>query len=192
MSHPLIDVEIQKRFQIGTFSKQIQDKQYNILCRLVNESCFSNMKTLEIGSWTGLSATIIGQCVQRMKGTHYCVDWFKGDINWKTKEKELLTLDVKGKFLENIGFFRLNDTIQLLEMKSEEAISRFEDNYLHFIFIDGEHTPHAVKFDITSWWSKLIKGYIMCGHDFEQTPEIIKELLHNVQIEHDIWWIRKE
>jgi len=192
MPHHLIDSNIQQRFVIANISKQIHDSQYEMLEQLVKISGCSNMQTLEIGSWTGLSAVIIGEVVQRMKGTHYCVDWFKGTSDndgylQETSQK----YNIKERFLNNIKYFELDDTIKLIEMKSNEAVKLFDNDSLDFIFIDGDHSELGVMQDITLWLPKLkIKKY-MCGHDYLACKPVVDKIFTIREIHNDIWYIKK-
>lgn len=37
---------------------------------------------------------------------------------------------------------------------------------LDFVFIDGDHTLNAVRFDIEKWWPHIVDGGLLCGHDW--------------------------
>ena len=114
--HYLAQQQFQHHFEIGNVTKQIQDVQYDTLQNLVSDVYKPNLVTLEIGSWTGLSAILIGDVVQRTRGTHYCVDWFKGNENIVGSEainKIVEKVDVSKIFKRNIEFFNLLDTIKL-------------------------------------------------------------------------------
>jgi hypothetical protein len=49
---------------------------------------------------------------------------------------------------------------------SSEAVKRFEDGSLDFVFIDGNHAYEYVVEDIALWSKKVRKGGIVSGHDF--------------------------
>lgn len=48
----------------------------------------------------------------------------------------------------------------------DDMVSRFDDNYFDFVFIDADHTYDAVKKDIANWESKVKPGGLLCGHDY--------------------------
>lgn len=192
MSHPLVGENHQTRFEVGGISKQIHDNQYDVIVNLVRSCIHPNMQTLEIGSWTGLSAVLIGQPVQRMKGVHHCVDWFQGTVDNDGHLKETSEkYDIKNIFLSNISFFNLNDTINLKVMKSEEAVKHFTDNSLDFIFIDGDHNTEAVIRDINWWFPKLKLGKYISGHDYLACQPALNTISLNVEVNSDIWYARK-
>tara|TARA_B100001029_G_C15016155_1_gene427481 strand:- start:74 stop:766 length:693 start_codon:yes stop_codon:yes gene_type:complete len=62
--------------------------------------------------------------------------------------------------------FESLDFVKILHMNSENASSKFDNNYFDYIYIDGEHSYKAVIKDLKSWYPKLkINGKIF-GDDF--------------------------
>lgn len=189
-----------KRFIVNTnppISKQIQDCQYDTLQRLVADCFCANMITCEIGSFTGLSAVLIGEVVQRAKGTHYCIDWWKGNPQGQggmTKEV-MEQFNVAQQFRDNIEFFNLTDTIKQIICKSNKASSQFENEYFDFIFIDGDHSTPAIIEDFDLYYPKLKKGKVISGHDFSASINAIDEIYKKYRLpiykENDIWWLTK-
>jgi hypothetical protein len=58
----------------------------------------------------------------------------------------------------------------IIRKKSKDAVKQFEDKSLDYVFIDGEHTYHAVKEDITMWLPKVKPGGWIGGHDYKNLP----------------------
>jgi len=56
--------------------------------------------------------------------------------------------------------------VHLLRMTSMEAIEKFEDNSLDFVYIDGNHRFRYMAEDISEWCFKVKVGGIICGHDY--------------------------
>jgi hypothetical protein len=55
---------------------------------------------------------------------------------------------------------------QLIRSTSADAVGRFEDNSVDFVYIDGDHTYEFVSQDIARWWPKIKPGGILSGHDY--------------------------
>ena len=56
---------------------------------------------------------------------------------------------------------------ELIRESSREAISRFEDKSLDFVYIDANHSYEEVLFDINNWSKKVKDGGIIAGHDYD-------------------------
>ncbi len=55
---------------------------------------------------------------------------------------------------------------KIIQEFSKDAVKRFEDESLDFVFIDANHTYQYVKEDIELWTPKVRKGGIVSGHDY--------------------------
>jgi len=191
-----VSFDDQDRFIVGDISKQILDHQYIVLRELAVMAASPNMQAVEIGSWTGLSAVLIGEVIQRVNGNLYSIDWYKGSTDGAAHLKAATEVfDVPSIFRQNIEHFKLENTVQLWIKTSEEAAKEFKDRSLNFIFIDGDHTYEAVKKDINLWYPKLMKNGIICGHDYKHNNSAVclavDELLPGASNLEDIWWIRR-
>lgn len=49
--------------------------------------------------------------------------------------------------------------------RSNVAASLFEEEFLDFVYIDGNHDFEHVKEDIANWWPKVKPGGLFGGHD---------------------------
>jgi len=56
---------------------------------------------------------------------------------------------------------------ELIKDWSSEAVRRFEDESLDFVYIDGNHTLEYAIQDISLWAKKVRKGGIVSGHDYQ-------------------------
>lgn len=62
---------------------------------------------------------------------------------------------------------RYRKRAQLIRSTSLDAVDRFEDGSLDFVYIDGNHSHEHVLQDITIWWPKIRSGGSMGGHDLD-------------------------
>jgi len=64
---------------------------------------------------------------------------------------------------------RMKDTnSELIQLPSMEALDKFEDNSLDFVYIDANHDYKFVFEDVEGWSKKVRKGGIVSGHDYGQ------------------------
>ncbi|HEC66979.1 MAG TPA: class I SAM-dependent methyltransferase [bacterium] len=57
--------------------------------------------------------------------------------------------------------------LKVLRMLSTDAARIFPDEYFDLVFIDADHSYHAVRDDIIAWYPKVKTGGILAGHDME-------------------------
>lgn len=67
--------------------------------------------------------------------------------------------DTKERLKDYPNFFLILET-------SAEALKKFDDNSLDFVYIDGNHNYENVLFDITEWTKKVKPGGIVAGDDY--------------------------
>jgi hypothetical protein len=51
-------------------------------------------------------------------------------------------------------------------MWSHDAVHKFQDNSIDFIYLDANHSYGAALRDLTIWYPKLRPQGWFCGHDF--------------------------
>jgi hypothetical protein len=105
-------------------------------------SCVKHAVAIDIWSETGV----------RSQNDDWC------SVNALDKQyKNMLSLANRDNRVEVIKDFSLN------------AISKFDDEYFDFVYIDADHTESAVYADLCAWWSKVRSGGILAGHDYCKT-----------------------
>ncbi len=76
----------------------------------------------------------------------------------------------------------LGQFIEIIPYDSVEASKKFNDNYLHFVYLDSSHEYESTKEEIKAWFPKLIDGYKLAGHDYdlyEDVKNAVTELIPN-------------
>jgi predicted O-methyltransferase YrrM len=132
-------------------------------------SKFNNgAKFIEIGSWLGQSAAYMAVEIANSNKNidFYCVDLWEANEEYKNASV-VLENKFYQTFLNNIE--PAKDLIKPIKAPSLEAVSKFEDEYFDFIFIDAAHDYENVKKDIEAWFPKLKRNGIFAGHDFVHT-----------------------
>jgi hypothetical protein len=142
---------------------------------------------VEIGSHLGESTTIfLG--FENIHSIH-CVDpWNQNPIYEKI-------------FDARLEDFIKNNRCKKLKTISTKACSRFANESIDMVYIDGNHDYDNVKTDISVWYPKLISGGILAGHDYSidhpGTKQAIDEFILNKNtslktfLDHS-WYIIKE
>lgn len=59
--------------------------------------------------------------------------------------------------------------VEVLRMGSLEAVDRFEDGSLDWIYIDADHRYEGCRDDLAAWLPKLKVGGLLCGDDYGRT-----------------------
>jgi len=134
---------------------------------------------IEVGSWMGKSAVFMGvEILNSGKDIKFeCIDnWAYEDKNYKWvnpafKEYSLKAFDT---FKENIK--PLSSIIKYHRMDSVDAAALYDDDSLHFVFIDASHEFDDVRNDLKSWFPKVKVGGVIAGDDYskELWPGVVK------------------
>jgi hypothetical protein len=93
--------------------------------------------------------------------TCHAVDTWKGDEHAGRYGEEVFA-DVQEYNNKHYASFS-----GLLRMTFDQALTRFEDNCLDLLHIDGLHTYDAVAHDVQAWLPKVRPGGVMLLHDVE-------------------------
>lgn len=92
----------------------------------------------------------------------YGVDAWKiyGDYaDYSAEKLDLLYEQVKKESAQYLNY-------EIIKEFSTDAVKRFEDNSLDFVYIDANHYEPYITQDITEWSKKIRKGGIVSGHDY--------------------------
>lgn len=148
---------------------QISDQDAVTIEKLIRKYSMQNMVVVELGSYTGKSSITMLPYIRQMNGKLYCVDWFKGNVGVEaeitTSYQQYNILDIFRRNIREAGF---DGYVTVLVGTIDSAASIVKDGVADFIFIDADHRYSSVKNDILSWYPKLKKGGLICGHDFEK------------------------
>lgn len=64
---------------------------------------------------------------------------------------------------------------ELIRESSMDAIKKFEDESLDFVYIDANHEDPYISEDIIEWSKKVRKGGIISGHDYYKNKRRVGE-----------------
>lgn len=71
-----------------------------------------------------------------------------------------------GTIMRNVLNSGLGEHIEIIPIDSLNASLKFNDQSLHFVFVDASHTFEGTKADIRLWWQKILDGCYLSGHDY--------------------------
>jgi predicted O-methyltransferase YrrM len=149
---------------------------------------------LEIGTDTGISTRYLLDMIPGLK--LYGIDPYINYIDWNNmnlNERE----ETYKIFMHSLS--RYGNRHVHYRMTSDDAVSKFEDESLDFIFVDGLHTYDQVLLDCRNYYPKLKKNGLFCGHDYGTIEEVrravdefAKEVNKEIQfMRQDNWtWIK--
>lgn len=155
---------------------------------------------VEIGTAFGRSTIALGLGTKVSGfGKVYGVDPHTGDIEIK---RRMDGVEVKYSSLEgfkrNITRFELENWIEPIVDKSEDAVKKWDGKGIRLLFVDGWHTHEAVLHDIREWGKFVLPGGTIAAHDYTKVRDAIhegmealkgKELLH---VDDNMVYFRKE
>jgi len=148
-------------------AKQVPSREQEIVLRTLAEAAARpGARFLEVGSWLGESAAILGKVAQCHDGHLFCVDWWKGSYGtelYGTAQKE----DVFARFWTGIREKGLDDTVVPIRGRSDLAAEILKEGAFDLVFIDGDHRYRGALRDIQAYSSFVRSGGILCGHDCE-------------------------
>ena len=119
---------------------------------------------VEIGVWKGENIEALLQRCPNIKKM-YGIDPYKAYGNYLVYRDDAFLAPLRTEAVERIA--KLGDKAELIELSSAEAVNKFEDESVDFVFIDGDHSFEAVYKDLQGWYKRLKPGGIFSGHDFD-------------------------
>lgn len=128
-----------------------------------------DMTLVEVGSWLGKSAALMGVEIENSGTTAklHCVDpWVDGgpDLRDTNHYQRVASRPLLDQFLENVAPVRRH--IVPVQKMSVDAARDFADGSVDFLMLDGDHSYDAVRDDIAAWLPKMAPRSIISGDDY--------------------------
>ncbi len=116
---------------------------------------------VELGTQAGLSYFTFCQALRdhAVESRAFAVDTWAGDEHTGQYDESVFR-EVDAHNRENYADFS-----ELLRMRFEAAVSRFDDESIELLHIDGFHSYEAVSQDFSTWYPKLKPGAVVLFHD---------------------------
>jgi len=144
---------------IGEFPTEIRNANRESLAQWLHELDFKT--GVEIGVASGSYSNKLCKYNPQMK--IWGVDPWTPYPEYKDYVEEVMF-----ESLEEGAHIRLDkySNYTFLKEYSSDALKRFEDNSLDFVYLDGNHADPFVSEDINGWYKKIRSGGILAGHDY--------------------------
>ena len=147
------------------------------LCRMLPD----NASILEIGSFNGSSAMVMGHATQGRNINIFCIDpWrdYLGQDDFVDFDRERIADDgrIMQEFVRNTAF--LGTRMKMLRGYSADFATMLAGQDFDLIFIDGAHDYDSVRADIMIGLSALRPGGLLTGHDFHSCGHGVRQAVN--------------
>lgn len=152
----MMEEAIRKAEHIGAFSTRTEKEAiWHLSQQYIKEGGLA----IEVGTWTGGSAVIIGEVCRQKNARLICIDAFSVDIHGLG---EGVSADQFSSVLLNCEGL----PIDYMAGDSRNFVNYLKPGIADFIFIDGDHRFPTVKVDIEGYWKALRPGGCYLIHDY--------------------------
>jgi len=175
-------------------------KRWDVLVDLLKNR--SHYVGAEIGVWKGSTTRKILDGLPGIKKFYAIDPWllYEGYQNYPghNRGERVEKLDkIASIFMKSIN--KYNKKVIVIRKTSEQASFEIPDNYLDFVFIDGNHDYEYIKQDIELWFPKVKTGGLFSGHDYNRSDgqsmgvkKAVDEVFDNINIDDNyVWWLTK-
>jgi len=167
---------------------QSSSSEHNTLRRLVA----GRKLILEIGSWMGASAVVLGAIAREQDGRLVCVDTWEGEYDqnaWVAKMR-----NVYRRFWNRIIRAGLIKTVIPMRGLCADVLPLLAPESFDAIWIDGDHRYDGVRYDIEQARRLITPGGLICGHDYDETHidvmRAVDEAFGKPEHEGRVWWAK--
>ena len=127
---------------------------------------------VEVGCWLGDSSSYMAKAIKDSGKNieFWCVDTWKGSegVLWMQPFLNAADGDMYPMWDKRMRNDGVRPWAIPFQQPSVEAATRFKDESLDFVFIDGDHRYDEVRADIAAWLPKLKPGGLLAGDDYDQ------------------------
>nr|WP_307726428.1 class I SAM-dependent methyltransferase [Trichlorobacter sp.] len=149
------------------------------LCRMLPD----NAKILEIGSFNGSSAMVMGHAIKEREIKLFCIDpWhdYLGQEDFVGFNQARIAdgSKIMQEFVKNTSF--LGTQLKMLRGFSADFATMLAGQEFDLIFIDGAHDYGSVRADIMIGLSALKPGGLLTGHDFHSCGHGVRQAVNSM------------
>jgi hypothetical protein len=141
-------------------------EQAVVLRALAQAVARPNCRLLEVGSWCGDSAVVLGNVAKANGGHLYCIDWWKGNVGTDL-ERIANSRDIYSLFWERVCDAGLDDTIIPIRGSSKDVAEILAHEAFDLVYLDADHRFDCIMTDIKDFAPLVRSDGILCGDDCE-------------------------
>lgn len=124
----------------------------------------ADLKVCEIGVYEGDYSSVILSALPSCE--IYLIDL------WDPLDNDFFYSEFEGEHLNQVyaevkDRFKDRTNVKIIKGDSKKIFEDFQDEYFDWIYIDGDHSYEGVYSDLKNWMSKVKKGGVISGHDFD-------------------------
>jgi hypothetical protein len=172
------------------------------LIHLINLYLPKNAVIVEVGTGFGTTACMLAQYCPNIKKIYTIDPYLPYTTDWVDKglpfgEKEIDNARIISR--HNVEFSGFKDKIELINLKSDSALSMFEDESIDLFFYDATQTAEIAYKDIYKWYKKIKKRGIVSGHCWDFLKDGVLKFKNtidsksNLSIYDNVWtWIKND
>jgi len=156
----------------------------------------------EVGVHTGATSVVVLKALPKIKKYHAVDPWesyktYDGTLYRKPGNKLYKNWSqAKQAFIRRTSPYK--KTV-IHQKTSVDAVKKFKDGSLDWIFIDANHEYEYIKENLLLWTPKVKKGGLVSGHDYgnkwkgikKAVDEFVPADILNVNPECYVWWYIK-
>ena len=123
---------------------------------------------VELGTWRGLSASLVAREVRQWDGTVYCVDtWAGGHRQGPSgpgrRHPAMIEDCAVHLVTEDVG-----SRVRLIVSQTADAARAWHGPPIDALYIDADHSYAGVWEDLTRWVPLVRSGGVICGDDYDR------------------------
>lgn len=122
-------------------------------------------RVLELGSFVGKSAVVLGEAMRKEKGTLICIDYFADNMVFESGGIKQVVTDTREAFWQNIKGRGLEGQVLALKGDYKNILPILSGSF-GLVFIDGGHDFTNTSFAAEQSWRLLVPGGFLVFHDY--------------------------
>lgn len=115
---------------------------------------------VEVGVFEGDYTEVLAKSGLQIYGVDPWLDYEEYVYGRRNQDK------LDGRYEKTIKRLAPYKNVTILREMSMDAVKRFDDYELDFVYIDGNHRFKYIAEDLCEWAPKLKMGGVLCGHDY--------------------------